>query len=66
MEEHDQNLECVLNRMADINMTLSKDKCQFRQTKITYLGETLMANGVQPEVEAIKNYPKPMNKHHVQ
>ncbi len=66
MEEHDQNLERVLNRVADINMTLSKDKCQFRQAKITYLGETLTANVVQPDetkVEAIKNYPKPTNKY---
>ena len=69
LEEHDQNLERVLNRVADINMTLSKDKCQFRQTEITYLGETLTANGVKPDetkVEAIKNYPKPTNKHDVQ
>ena len=57
--QHDQNLERVLNRVTDINMTLSKDKCQFRQTKITYLGETLTAHGVKPDetkVEAIKNY----------
>ena len=63
LEEHDQNLERVLNRVTDINMT------QFRQTKITYLGETLTAHGVKPDetkVEAIKNYPKPANKHDVQ
>ena len=69
MAEHDQNLERVLNRVADINMTLSKDKCQFRQTKITYVGETLTANGFQPDetkVEAIKSYPKHSNKHDVQ
>ena len=50
-------------------MTLSKDKCQFRQTKITYLGETHMAHGVKSDetkVEAIKKYPKPTNKHDVQ
>ncbi len=61
MEEHGQNLERVLNRVADINMTLSKDKCQFRQTKI--LGDYL---GDETKVEAIKNYPKPTNKHDVQ
>ena len=69
LEEHDHNLGRVLNRVTDINMTLSKDKCQFRQTKITYLGETLTAHGVKPDetkVEAIKNYPKPTNKHDVQ
>ena len=69
LEEHDQNFERVLNRVTDINMTLSKEKCQFRQTKITYLGETLTAHGVKPDetkVEAIKNYPKPTNKHDVQ
>ena len=72
LEEHDHNLERVLNRVTDINMTLSKDKCQFRQTKITYLGETLTAHGVkttgpdETKVEAIKNYPKPMNKHDVE
>ncbi|CAB3976953.1 Hypothetical predicted protein [Paramuricea clavata] len=27
LEEHHQNLERVLNQVADINMTLSKDKC---------------------------------------
>ncbi|XP_046857694.1 uncharacterized protein K02A2.6-like [Xenia sp. Carnegie-2017] len=69
LEEHDRNLERVLNRVADVNMTLSKDKCQFRQTEITYLGETLTAYGVKPDeskVEAIKNYPKPENKQDVQ
>ena len=30
-------------------MTLSRDKCQFRQSEVTYLGETLTQTGVKPD-----------------
>ena len=68
-EEHDRNLENVLNRVRQVNMKLSKEKCQFRQTEITYLGERLTQQGVQPDldkIKAIRDYSKPENKHDVQ
>jgi len=45
MEEHDKNLEYALNRVRDINMTLNKEKCVFRTTEVTYLGETVSSEG---------------------
>lgn len=50
-------------------MTLSKEKCQFRQTEITYLGERLTQDCVKPDsdkIKAIKDYVKPTNKQDVQ
>ena len=50
-------------------MKLSKEKCQFRQTEITYLGERLTQHGVKPDVDKIKainEYAKPTNKQDVQ
>jgi transposase InsO family protein len=69
IEEHDRNLERVLNRVAEINMTLGRDKCQFRQTEITYLGETLTQTGVKPDsnkIKAILQYTRPTSKHDLQ
>ena len=41
IEEHDQCLEQVLDRAKEIGWTPSANKCEFRQTEITYLEETL-------------------------
>ena len=67
--KHDRNLEQVLNGVLDINMTLGRDKCQFRQTEITYLGETLTQAGIKPDsnkIKAILEYPRPTSKQDLQ
>ena len=69
IDEHDRNLTRVLDRVLEINMTLSRDKCQFRQTEVTYLGETLTQTGVKPDITKIKailDYPPPTSKQDVQ
>ena len=69
IEEHDRNLERVLNRVQEINMTLSRDKCKFRQTEVTYLGETLTPSGVKPDINkirAILDYTRPTDKQDLQ
>ncbi|CAB4045152.1 Hypothetical predicted protein [Paramuricea clavata] len=69
IDEHDLRLEQVLNRVQEINMTLSQEKCQFRQTEVTYLGERLTQEGVKPDgakLKAIRDYVKPTNKQDVQ
>ena len=69
IEEHDRNLERVLNRVAEINMTLGRDKCQFCQTEVTYLGETLTQTGIKPDsnkIKAILQYTRPTSKHDLQ
>ena len=50
-------------------MTLSQEKCQFRQTEVTYLGERLTQEGVKPDaakLKVIRDYVKPTNKQDVQ
>ena len=49
LAEHDANLKKVLDRVREINMTLNKEKCQFRLTQISYLGETVTQEGVNLE-----------------
>ena len=62
-------LRNYLNRVSQINMKLSREKCQFRQTEITYLGECLTQHDVKPDADKIKtinDYVKPSNKQDVQ
>ena len=54
LAEHDANSKKVLDRVREINMTLIKEKCQFRLTQIDYLGETLTQEGVKPDNEKFK------------
>ena len=53
-EEHDERLESVLKRCEQINLTLNKEKCQFRVPEVTYINHTLNAKGVQPDSEKIR------------
>ena len=64
-EEHDERLEAVLKRCEQINLTLNKEKCQFRVPEVTYIGHILNAKGVQPDpekVRAIQDMPPPVDK----
>ena len=69
IEEHDRNLERVLNRVQEIYMTLSRDKCKFCQTEVTYLGETSTPLGIKPDINkirAILNDTRPTDKQDLQ
>ena len=58
VEEHDRNLERVLNRVQEINIT-----------EVTYLGETLTPSGVKPDINKIKailDYTRPTDKQDLQ
>ena len=39
--EHNAHLRDVLNRLQDAGMTLNKEKCQFAQTSLTFLGHII-------------------------
>ena len=52
-EQHDERLFQVLDRAKQVNLTLNLNKCEFRVLKITYLGEVLSEDGVQPDPEKI-------------
>ena len=63
-EEHDTHLRDVLNRLQDAGMTLNKEKCQFAQTSLKFLGHIIDSEGIRPDpnkVQAILDIQTPAN-----
>lgn len=59
----------VLNRIRNAGLVLNKDKCQFNQTKLKFLGHIFSENGISadPEkVSAINKLKTPSNKDELQ
>ena len=63
-EEHDERLIAALERIQQVGMTLNKEKCEFSKDKVTYLGQVIGSNGIQPnpdKVRAILEMQEPKN-----
>ncbi|XP_053381848.1 uncharacterized protein K02A2.6-like [Mercenaria mercenaria] len=63
--DHDSNLEALLQRLQDRNLTLNKEKCEFGKSKIKFFGYVFSESGISPDPEkitAIKNVEKPKNQ----
>ena len=61
---HDERLQAVLKRLAESNITLNLNKCEFSKTEVKVLGNIVSANGISPDpekIEAIVNLPAPKN-----
>lgn len=59
----------VLKRIEKAGLTLNKDKCEFKMSKIKFLGHMLSENGVEidsDKVEAIRKLREPENKPELQ
>lgn len=62
LEEHEERLLKVLDRLAEVGLKISFDKCQFCLPKVKYLGHIVSANGVSPDpdkIEAVTSWPQP-------
>ncbi|CAI5678658.1 unnamed protein product [Oreochromis niloticus] len=62
LEEHEERLLKVLDRLEEVGLKLSLDKCQFCQPKVKYVGHIVSAEGVAPDpskVEAVTKWPVP-------
>lgn len=62
MTEHEERLLKVLDRLEEVGLKVSLDKCQFCQTKVKYVGHIVSAEGVatDPEkVKAVSTWPQP-------
>ena len=62
--EHDANLEALLERLREKNLTLNKDKCSFNRNKISFFGYVFSDQGISADpnkVDAIKNADRPKN-----
>lgn len=52
--EHDTRLHQVLRRFREEGLTLNKDKCEFANSKIMFLGHSLSAEDVKPDPGKVK------------
>ncbi|KAI3375870.1 hypothetical protein L3Q82_003755 [Scortum barcoo] len=62
LEEHEERLLKVLDRLAEVGLKISVDKCQFCLPKVKYLGHIVSADGVSPDlakIEAVTRWPQP-------
>lgn len=68
-QEHDENLEWVLNRCAEYNVKLKLDKCEFAKTEVKYLGYLVSGTEIKPipsKVDKIRDIRPPTNKKELQ
>ena len=54
MQEHDERLKRVLDRVRESKMKLSSDNCQFRRNQVSYVGHVLTSEGVKPNPEKVR------------
>lgn len=68
-KSHDERLKAVLERCRQKGVKLNKEKMQFKQEKVAYMGHIITSDGLQADpkkIEAIVNMPKPTDKEGVQ
>ncbi|KAK8765023.1 hypothetical protein V5799_032371 [Amblyomma americanum] len=68
-EEHAERLETVLSRLQKAQLRVNKDKCEFHQTSIEFLGHRIDDSGVHPsrsKTDAIQQAPAPASKKELQ
>ena len=64
-EEHNRRLEMVLRKLSESKITLNREKCEFAQPEVKFLGQIIDQNGVHPDplkVKAITDMPPPTNQ----
>jgi len=64
-QEHDKNLEALLQRLEENGLTLNKRKCEFGQSKLKFYGYIFSESGISPDpekVKAIQNVDRPKNQ----
>lgn len=62
LEEHEERLLKVLDRLEEVGLKVSLDKCQFCQPKVKYIGHIISADGIATDpskVEAVTKWPQP-------
>ena len=47
--EHESRLQATLKRIQSAGITLNEGKCQFYQSRVTFLGHVIDENGISPD-----------------
>ena len=64
-EEHNRNLETLLERLSIHNITLRKEKCEFARTSLEFHGHYFTSEGLRPspnKIRAIQEMERPKSK----
>lgn len=64
LEEHEERLLKVLDRMEEFGLKVSIDKCQFFRTSVKYVGHIVSEDGVSTDpdkISAVSQWPQPTN-----
>lgn len=64
LEEHEQRLMKVLQRLKEFGLKLSVEKCVFFQTSVHYLGHVVSSDGVKTDpdkIATLTSWPVPQN-----
>ncbi len=62
LDEHQQHVTQVLQRLRQHHLYLKLEKCEFHQSTVQFLGYVITPDGVQMDqgkVEAVRNWPQP-------
>ncbi|XP_073792914.1 retrovirus-related Pol polyprotein from transposon opus [Danio rerio] len=62
LEQHEERLMKVLQRIATFGLKLAPSKCKIFQTSVKYLGHVISAQGIHPDpdkISAVKEWPIP-------
>lgn len=65
LQEHNQRLFQLLQRVQKYGLKLNRAKCLFGVTEMTFLGDKLSGCGVEPDkskIQAILDMPSPVDK----
>ena len=53
-EEHDAQLEAALERIKSAGLTLNREKCEFSQEEVSFLGQVVGKEGIRPDPNKVK------------
>lgn len=65
LEDHNNHLVKVLEKLKEFGLKLQPDKCCFLKKEVIFLGHTVTRDGIFPDeskFSAIKNFPRPNNQ----
>ena len=54
MDDHQQNLKAVFQRLRDYGLIINPSKCDFCVTNLSFLGHTVDSNGISPLDSKVK------------
>ena len=62
IQQHNENLVIVLQRLKELGLKIQPDKCEFLKPELEYLGHVITHEGIKPypkKISAVKDFKIP-------